>query len=677
MNFEITFTTFQTLSGSNLNVTALLTDGSLESEAIKHTVADLTSVPMDHIAIIGVVNIGERRRLSDLRIEYEITTTTQDMGSSDAQEAFQSITSSLVDHTAAIEGGGVTLFESQLRIYSIQIAQEMGMNVTAAAQVFSDVTSAESEVATTFSQVVLRTAFPSSTPTSQPTCGLGAYDAGNGSGCGDCPPGTFRSLIEVHGDKGCDACGMDEYSATYGNAACEKCNAPASTIGTGSTSCDAFSLRGSIVTSVVVFVVIILIFGYAIYMAGADKVAFAVLSFLPAMDFISDVVYVTQVRFYQEYVFYIAILCLFLSGGAFMWELYTQRAKPQFWIDFPGHYLCKRVLWLWRDKFSPVVDGKTFDFDQHENLLKLVGFCILWVLLIVAQVAWVALYIVWCALHCIIWGPLLVMGMLLFQLKGMCVKQIYIGWVELWAGKEKCDVIKEKLRKSNYEQFPVDAGMMNESIMSEFILESIPQLILQGLNNSATGQWRSTVTLFSFVFSLTVIGNSFYRFGYLRFVKKMSIKAVPYTIILPYYDNDGKWYKTFSLKRPDDESLEVLQFSIVNTKEAKKRVCKAWVEILSYMLRRAEAGDFDATKEYADIIITYSICSPLTLASKPEAIKELHGANTDALNRNLTFLAKSISESDGLEILTMLVNTKVPKKEDEETGFFNFDISTW
>jgi hypothetical protein len=233
-------------------------------------------------------------------------------------------------------------------------------------------------------------------------------------------------------------------------------------------------------------------------------------------------------------------------------------------------------------------------------------------------------------------------------------------------------VIKKKLRKSNFEQFPVDAGMMNESILSEFLLESIPQLILQGLNNSATGQWRSTVTLFSFVFSLTVIGNSFYRFGYLRIVQKMSIKAVPYKIILPYYDDDGKWYKTYSLKRPDDESLDVLQFSLINTKEAKKRVCKAWVEILSYMLRRAEAGDFNATKKYADVVITYSICSPMALASKPEAIKELHGANTDALNRNLTFLAKSISESDGLEILTMLMNTKFQKTEDEETGFYNF-----
>ena len=659
MNVEISFTTSQTLSGSNLNATALLMSGTLESETVKRTIADLISIPVEHIAIIGVASIGERRRLSDLRIDFEIVTTTQDVAISDAGEAFEALTNGLKEHTTSIDGGGVTLFESQLRVWSIQIAQEMGKNMTEAAKIFSDVTSTESDVPTMFTQQILRTASPSSTPTSLPTCGLGSHDLGKGSGCEECPPGSYRSRDEVHGDKECKSCPLDSYSDVYGNAECDLCLTPAATIAVGSISCDAFSLRGSTATIIATYVLITVAFGFATYMARSDKVAFAVLSFFPLLDFMSDVLYVLEVRFYNEYVFIAAIICLFLSSGTFCVELFHAKAIPQFLINFP------QVIWLEVDieKLTPIVLGNGVGFEKDDDLLKLIArYAVLWPLVITSQLAWIALFVVWILLHCVIWVPLLITGLFLFQLKGMCVKEIYITWMRLWAGAEVSDKVAAIRGKKDYADFPVDAGMMNESILSEFFFESIPQLLLQALNNTATDQWDSTITLFSFFFSLTVIINSLYRFGYYVLYAKYDIKVVDYAIFLPSCREDGKCVKKYELKRPKTQKLELLQYTIHGESEAEVMVCNVWYEVLDFMRRKARAKDFDAVRTFMDIIIEYQLNTPLKLASRPTAITNLNDAfGRDVLSPNLKFLATSVKESNGKDVLKSLVDSKEPQ----------------
>ena len=118
----------------------------------------------------------------------------------------------------------------------------------------------------------------------------------------------------------------------------------------------------------------------------------------------------------------------------------------------------------------------------------------------------------------------------------------------------------------------------------------------------------------------------------------------------------------------------MLQYAIINTSQAEHKVHKTWGEIFGYIYRCVQAKDYDEVQKYIDIIIAHRINRPMKLASNPDAITALYEANPDALNRNLKFLAKSISESDGLKKLAELVQERkeIDGDFEEDTGWFNF-----
>ena len=81
-----------------------------------------------------------------------------------------------------------------------------------------------------YSVTVLHSGFPTSTPTSQPSCGAGYV--GDNVNCVPCEPGTF--LSDFSKDT-CEPCPLDYYSSTYGAAACTACPSPKGAYQVGST----------------------------------------------------------------------------------------------------------------------------------------------------------------------------------------------------------------------------------------------------------------------------------------------------------------------------------------------------------------------------------------------------------------------------------------------------------
>ena len=79
------------------------------------------------------------------------------------------------------------------------------------------------------------------------------------------------------------------------------------------------------------------------YAAEGDRLATAVFSLAPSLDFISDLAYVTQVKFFNPTVFYVAVISLFLSSFMFIHELIKIRAYPKFLIPFPGKYIFSKA----------------------------------------------------------------------------------------------------------------------------------------------------------------------------------------------------------------------------------------------------------------------------------------------------------------------------------------------
>jgi len=645
-NGLVSFNASQVLRGDRLNVTELVTSGTLQYETFVATVSAVSSVPSEDIIITSAEFVGEsrplhlllRRRLqiSEVRLEYDISTTTVNMDAASTEEMYDAIVNRLETATNSATAGPPSLFESALATQAVLVAAELGLP-DVAWQVFQDVTSDAVSVAPTFDSIVLRTAPPTGQPTSMPSCGTGAFNEdGSSSGCQPCPPGEYRPLSHVHHGLACVKCGLDQYSSGYGNEACETCPAPAATLNVGSTSCDAFSLRGDVTVAATAFTVLVAGFFYSVFFAGCDRTNFGALALLPALDFISDVVYVTQVRFYSMWVFYLALMCLLLPNAMFIHHLVQVRARPRLLVTFPCRVLCLGHL-----GWSPLWNGYSVDpFLDHDESYKLLSWAVLWPIVVGAQVVLAVLYTAFVAVHMLcVWLPVLVVGFLLFALKGMCVKRVYNQWLSLWCGHRY--VTEKLLLKEDHEQYPVDTGMMNESILSEFVLESIPELLLQGLNNSAAGQWLAADALFSFVFSVAVIVNSLYRFGYYSLWKNppVAIADVPNKLEIPNPRKPLGPSLKFELKvNKTLAESEGNLFRIADDTHLHRLVEKAYGEVITEASARVQNKDYAAAAHLLQVLFMHDVTSPSDLASSPAAIASLHGNMDQA--RHLRYLAK-------------------------------------
>jgi hypothetical protein len=121
----------------------------------------------------------------------------------------------------------------------------------------------------------------------------------------------------------------------------------------------------------------------------------------------------------------------------------------------------------------------------------------------------------------------LLLGVLLHAMKVMVISFVSNAWFQVWTQSHRHD-----------EDFAVDTGALNRSLLHELLFETTPQLILQCINNSLLGYW-SPVAYFSVIFSVAMEANSLYRFGYYLFIKndpvpfaKMPIEvdfSIPFT----------------------------------------------------------------------------------------------------------------------------------------------------
>jgi hypothetical protein len=285
------------------------------------------------------------------------------------------------------------------------------------------------------------------------------------------------------------------------------------------------------------------------YLAMNDRFATVFFTSASSIDFVSDVAYVTQVKFYNKSVFILAVIALFLSLGHFVLYVVRKKVRPTFFAPFPGTYLSPNVWWLSSSKGSPFIDGKAAPggFEEHSNLPKFVVFCFRWLVVVIVQVLFCGFYAAYVCVHIAVWwGPMMLLGCFLFQLKSICVKRVWNVWVSLftltpttlvqhsrnmilwWNNTKLVDPDGELYKHwKSCDVADTDAGMFNESLLVEFFLEAIPQLLLQGLNNYYTFQWGDPITKFSFVMSALIVINGLWSLGYPVIFDGLAINDVP------------------------------------------------------------------------------------------------------------------------------------------------------
>ena len=367
---------------------------------------------------------------------------------------------------------------------------------------------------------------PSSEPTSAPSCGMGSE--GNPGNCRPCEPGySSPSFLEP-----CIACPAGTFGVDEGMSFCNHCPWPYHAIFEGATQCEHINLSTSSPGSGGLYYSFLGIFILGIILSPGCRLQAVLCMLPPALDFSSDVAYILEASFYNEIIFITAIVFLFLCNIQFIYILHSKTIYPaficgRFALYFPGYYITDKVIFLSYVKgtMNPQIGenpwGKTF--EKHDTIPKVIVWTLQWILLLLLQLANVILLIVWIPLNFVFECFCFCVGIVLFQLKVLCVNRVWNIWVKYFTGCE--DHMKDTRRLS------VDTFLLNESIVMEFASETIPQLMIQGINNTLTREWGSVLTIFSFFMSSFLIINTSWRYGYYVLYQGFNIKDVPLSIV--------------------------------------------------------------------------------------------------------------------------------------------------
>ncbi len=124
-------------------------------------------------------------------------------------------------------------------------------------------------------------------------------------------------------------------------------------------------------------------------------------------------------------------------------------------------------------------------------------------------------FAVWICMATLFMGLWFAAGLFLFATKVMAIRRVHNWWYYVWTGCRQHD-----------KQIEIDISLLNEALFAEFLFESLPQMVVQSMNNTLTQLWNP-IGIFSMCLSVSVMLNGLYRYGYYSFWLGYSIQNVP------------------------------------------------------------------------------------------------------------------------------------------------------
>jgi hypothetical protein len=126
---------------------------------------------------------------------------------------------------------------------------------------------------------------------------------------------------------------------------------------------------------------------------------------------------------------------------------------------------------------------------------------------------------------------MLLSGNLLYGTKAFAVRPVANLWLHIWTGarfsKPGSDEDKQRQQEIEYAaEYPIDEKILNESLFSHFLLETVPLMIIQIFNNQYLVSWTE-LGYFSMAFSIFNAASGLYRIGYYRLVCKIPVEKIP------------------------------------------------------------------------------------------------------------------------------------------------------
>ena len=309
----------------------------------------------------------------------------------------------------------------------------------------------------------------------------------------------------------------------------DRCPYPYYTIWLGSTTCTNIAIAFDFITVMTVVILLTVLFLCCLAQAGSRKYEALILMLFPTLDVYSDILYIFTSIFYNKSLIILSIVFFILPNFLFFGTLRKLKAVvPTNLIRFPGFkYVSPNLIWLGMKDGYPLFDGTrpSISFDQHDSIPKLLSYVVVWVVLIISQISYILAYLLlWpitSLLLVIIWSTV---GMYLLQSKVLCIGNVWNFWFFFWLGSEQFNMLALERSGSN-----IDFGILNESLFTEFICETMPQLIIQSINTWYTGGVNA-----AFLFSVSLSGyntiNGLYKYLYYVAYLRKSISDVPQEI---------------------------------------------------------------------------------------------------------------------------------------------------
>jgi len=252
---------------------------------------------------------------------------------------------------------------------------------------------------------------------------------------------------------------------------------------------------------------------------------FVILSF-PALDYVTDACYLYLVPFNNRFLFVTCVVTILLPNAGFFYEIIILKKMYPCLIGFS--YLKSIFIWLsHHSKGIPVIRETKFPyvFADFDNFVKIGYLILLWAVLLVLQLISLMALSVYFVFYIPYFVVLVILTQVCNQTKAMTINHMYNVWVYFWTFDEK-----------NFKTVGVvDVEALNKSILSEFVLETLPQICLQYANARVVG--FDLFQVGSLISSLIIASNGIWRFVYWNLIQKVPFSKIPIQINFgPIYD---------------------------------------------------------------------------------------------------------------------------------------------
>lgn len=200
----------------------------------------------------------------------------------------------------------------------------------------------------------------------------------------------------------------------------------------------------------------------------------------PAIDFISDLMYIVSTLFYNDI---ICIVCcaFYLLPMFFFWRMLVKHG-----VHF-SFYIGKPPAFAVMEKYDSI----------PKAILGFVGYFPLYIINLPVSL------------------PLFLVGHVLYCCKVFPISRVSNLWLRLYSRSEK-----------HTSSVNIIIPLLQESIFEEMLTESVPQMAIQIVNNTFTAVW-SPLSYFSTAMSAAMILNGIWRLVYYRLYLKIKINAIP------------------------------------------------------------------------------------------------------------------------------------------------------